>query len=97
MTLPVRIEPKARVDLVVAAEWYEEQDPDANLPLQLFEEFDSVVQLIAERPEAFPIFESDVRRAILSQFPYGIYYTVEPHAVVVLYFTSMAQEVGPDA
>ena len=95
VTLPVRIEPKARIDLVTVAEWYDAQDPDANLPLQLFEEFDSVVDLIRERPEAFPIFDGQVRRAILSQFPCGIYYTVEPDCVVVLYFISMAQEQGP--
>ena len=97
MTLPVRVEPQARIDLVTIAEWYDEQDPDANLPLQLFEEFDSVVSLICERPEAFPVFEGEVRRAILHQFPCGLYYTVERECIVVLYFISMAQEQGPGA
>jgi hypothetical protein len=95
VTLPVRIEPQARIDLVTIAEWYDEQDPDASLPLQLFEEFDSVVDLIRDRPEAFPVFEGQVRRAILHQFPCGIYYTVEPDSIVVLSFISMAQEQGP--
>jgi len=96
MTLRVRIQPEARIDLVTVAEWYDEQGPDANLPLQLFAEFDAVVDLIREQPTAFPIFEGEVRRAILSQFPYGIYYAVESDCVVVLYFMSMAQEEGPN-
>ena len=96
MALPVVISPQARIDLVVAAEWHDEQDPDANIPIDLFEEFDSVVALVGERPEAFPIFEGTVRRAILSRFPYGIYYTVEAAYVAVLYFIAMAQEEGPE-
>lgn len=96
MTLQVRIEPEARIDLVAVAEWYDEQDPGANLPLQLFAEFDTVIDLLREQPEAFPIFEANVRRAILRQFPYGIYYVIDADCVVVLYFASMAQEVGPD-
>jgi hypothetical protein len=34
---------------------------------------------------------------VLKQFPYGIYYTIEPERVVVLYFIAMAQEQGPDS
>ncbi|HEX7478869.1 MAG TPA: hypothetical protein VF331_13770 [Polyangiales bacterium] len=92
MVRPVLVSPQARIDLVVAAEWYHEQDPDANIPIQLFEEFDSVIAIIREQPEAFPLFEGPVRRAILTTFPYGIYYTVEPERITVLYFIAMAQE-----
>lgn len=92
MALPVVVSPQARLDLVEAAEWYDEQDPDANIPIRLFEEFDSMVALIGERPDAFPPFEGPARRAILTTFPYGIYYVVEPQRVAVLYFIAMAQE-----
>jgi hypothetical protein len=51
-----------------------------------------VIALIREQPEPFPLFESPVRRAILTTFPYGIYYTIEPERITVLYFIAMAQE-----
>ena len=84
----------AKLDLVAAAEWYEEREPDSLLPLELFAEFDDVVALIADNPHAFPRYRGDTRRAILRQFPYGVYYVVEPEQVVVLYFVAMAQERG---
>jgi plasmid stabilization system protein ParE len=96
MRLRVVIAPAAKADLVAAAEWYDEREPDSLLPLELFAEFDSVVDLIAETPEAFPRYNGDVRRAILRQFPYGLYYVVEADRVVVLYFIAMAQERGPE-
>jgi plasmid stabilization system protein ParE len=96
MRLRVVISPTAKVDLVAAAEWYEEREPDSLLPLELFAEFDSVVDLIAENPEAFPRYRGETRRAILRQFPYGLYYLVEADRIVVLYFIAMAQERGPE-
>jgi toxin ParE1/3/4 len=95
MALRVVIRTAARHDLVAAAEWYEEREPDSDLPLELFDEFDEVLALVAKHPEAFPLFEGPIRRAVLKQFPYGIYYTVEPEEIVVLYFIAMAQEEGP--
>jgi hypothetical protein len=96
MTTRVFVSPAARGDLAKAAEWYEQREPGSSIPLELFDEFDEMVSLIGERPEAFPRFDDDVRRAVLKQFPYGIYYTIEPDRVVVLYFIAMAQEQGPD-
>jgi toxin ParE1/3/4 len=92
----VVIFPEARIDLVTAAEWYEEREPDSLIPLELFAEFDVTVELIAEHPEAFPKFDGEVRRAILKQFPYGVYYSIEPDHIAVLYFVAMAQEQGPE-
>ena len=95
MALRIAVRTAARHDLVAAAEWYEEREADSALPLELFDEFDEILALVAEHPEAFPLFEGPIRRAVLKQFPYGIYYTVEPEQVVVLYFIAMAQEQEP--
>jgi hypothetical protein len=62
MRLRVVITPTAKVNLVTAAEWYEEREPDSLLPLELFAEFDSVVDLIAENPQAFPRYRSRAQR-----------------------------------
>ena len=91
----VVVSPTARVDLVEAAEWYESRDPDADIPVKLFAEFDATLALIQEHPEAFPLFDGEVRRAILSRYPYGLYYAVESTRIVVLYFKAMAQEEAP--
>jgi hypothetical protein len=96
MAARVVIFPETQVDLVAAAEWYEEREPDSLIPLELFAEFDDMLELIAEHPEAFPKFDGDVRRAILKQFPYGVYYSIEQDHIAVLYFVAMAQEEGPE-
>jgi hypothetical protein len=93
--LPIVIAHSARIDLVAAAEWYEEREPDSISPLELFEEFDETIALVVEHPEAFPKYDGEIRRAVLKRFPYGIYYVIEPDVIAVLYFIAMAQEEGP--
>ena len=97
MKLPVQVSAEARRDLVAAGEWCLEREPDSLLPLELFDEFDQMLGLIAEHPDAFPVYEGEIRRAILRQFPYGIYYVIDSECISVLFFVAMVQEQGPDS
>jgi plasmid stabilization system protein ParE len=95
MTLRSHVKPRAKADLLSAARWYDEQEPDLNLGLELLEEFTEALEVICENPLLFAPFEGSVRRALLKRFPYAIYYEPEPKRVVILAFMHMKQH--PDA
>lgn len=82
MSLPVVYRPRVGIDLAAAFDWYEEKR------LGLGEEFLSAIQstlrAIELRPEMFASVHSDVRRAVLSRFPFAVFYVLEAHRVVVL-------------
>jgi len=82
MTLPVVFRRRFQQDLGAGFDWYEEQC------LGLGEQFLSVVQstlkTIELYPELFISVHGDVRRAIVSRFPFAIFYLVEPRRIVVL-------------
>jgi plasmid stabilization system protein ParE len=63
---------EAAADLAHAFSWYETQREG------LGEEFRAAVQasvkIIEELPDAFPIAQTDVRRALVHRFPYAVYY-----------------------
>ena len=92
MALPAHIRPQATAQLYAASAWYQEQEPDQDLWLDIVAEFDEVVSLVSENPEMFIEWEGHVRRAVLKRFPFALYYLVEPERIVVLRFLAMAQE-----
>jgi plasmid stabilization system protein ParE len=94
MSLRSLIRPAAEAALYTAASWYQDEEPDVPLWLDLIDEFHQVVDLVCEHPESAPIYEGNVRRALLSRFPYAIYYVIESEQIVVLRFLAMKLELG---
>jgi plasmid stabilization system protein ParE len=43
-----------------------------------------VLDTIAANPERYPLVSDDVREALVSRFPYCVYYRVKPDRVVVI-------------
>ena len=82
MILPVVYRRRVQHDLGDAFDWYELQRP------LLGEEFLAAVQstlrAIEQYPELFEVVHGEVRRAIISRFPFAVFYTVEPRRIVVL-------------
>jgi plasmid stabilization system protein ParE len=72
----------ADLDYLQALGWYEERQPG------LGREFDAELQALFERikknPEHFPKETATVRKARMSRFNYGIYFTVERDEIGVL-------------
>lgn len=82
MTLPVVYRRRVQHDLEAAFDWYEEQR------IGLGEQFLSAVQSTFKSIESFPkmfvAVHGEVRRAIVSRFPFAVFFVVEPTRVVVL-------------
>lgn len=72
MKATIAIRPAAARDIAEAYDWYEAQEP--GLGGRFLNMIERSLKLIAERPEGWPTVVRDARRALVSRFPYSIYY-----------------------
>jgi plasmid stabilization system protein ParE len=79
---PVRFLSPAEWEMVQAARYYESKVP--RLGSEFLSEVQRVVQGIAIHPEAAPNVKGEIRRRILTRFPYAILYQVDPDEIVIL-------------
>lgn len=74
--------PHAETELVESAQYYEQQMD--GLGAEFLDEIDTAISTIQEAPTRWAIVESDVRRYILSRFPFAIYYRTLPDTLRIL-------------
>jgi toxin ParE1/3/4 len=82
MSLPVVLRKKARAEFDAAINWYERQQ--AGLGTEFAERVQDVLDRISATPELHATVYREVRKALVRQFPYAIYYRVRADRVVVL-------------
>src|SRR5947208_1469765 len=90
MALPAVFRRKVGRDLAGAYGWYE--DERAGLGAEFLGAVDACFDTIEKFPEMFARVHGEIRRAIVSRFPYAVYYRVEPERVVVLAVLHMARD-----
>lgn len=89
---PVRFLQPAEVEMIEAAMYYEEQAGElGNLFLSTLED---AVSNICANPKAWPIISRDIRKRIVSRFPYSILYRIDYRDIVIL--AIMHQRRRPD-
>ncbi len=81
MSLPLVFRRRVGQDLADAFAHYEEQY--GGLGERFLSAIDSTFDAVERYPEMFAKVHGDVRRAITAQFPYAVFYRVEPKRVVV--------------
>lgn len=94
MPITLVILPEAEAEARVAFEWYLERNPVA---AQRFEDaMDQAVELIVERPFAWPLEDADVdaRRFLLRRFPYSVVYRVVGETVTVVAIAHQSRRPG---
>jgi len=52
--------------------------------MRFLDELDVIFRRIEDNPRQFPRIDSNVRRALLRHFPYGVYFIDDSHALAVL-------------
>jgi len=82
MSRRLLLRPEARLDVEDAAFWYEDQRQ--GLGDRFTNELNTFLDRIAETPHQFPEVGDSVRRGLLHQFPYAVYFMLEEEKVVVL-------------
>ncbi len=82
MSRRVVFRPEAEDDVLEAREWYESRRP--GLGREFGHALDALVGRIAANPFLFQRAHSETRRAVLSRFPYAIYFRPTQDEIVVL-------------
>jgi plasmid stabilization system protein ParE len=82
VSLTLVLRPAAQAEFDEAAAWYEAKK--AGLGSDFVDEVQHILDTIVGQPDRYPIADGDVREALLSKFPYCIYYRVKPDRLVVL-------------
>ena len=73
---------QAEVDIDEALGWYETER--AGLGIKFIRNLNLLLERVQEQPFQFPLVEQDVRRGMVSRFPYGVFFTVDDDEVLVL-------------
>ena len=94
MSLPVDVHAEALDELDEAAAWYEARRP--GLGFEFAAEIERVIASISARPLAFAPWKAQdpVRRALVSRFPYAVFFDVEPERVVVMAIAHSSRRPG---
>ena len=82
MSYDVQVRRAAELDVAEAQVWYESRQ--SGLGAEFRSEIFRVFDRLAETPFIYQIVHRDVRRAIVSRFPYLIWYRVVGETVIVL-------------
>jgi len=70
------------VELIEAARFYERRL--STLGAQFLDAVDRAILIILEAPDRWNIVEANVRRHLMSRFPFAIYYRVFPDHIRIL-------------
>jgi plasmid stabilization system protein ParE len=82
MTQRFIVRPRAEDDIQAAFEWYESELP--GLGNDFLSSLRQRLQSIRDAPESCAKIYGEVRRAIVSRFPYVVFYISQPTRLVVL-------------
>ena len=86
----LRYTDRAKVDLEIAFNWYEEQRQ--GLGFEFLNCIEAVIKMIIHMPEMYAVQYADFRRAMVRRFPFSIFYTVEKNEIVVHAFFDNRQD-----
>jgi plasmid stabilization system protein ParE len=76
-----RFVPEAETELAEARIWYGLQRD--GLDVELMQRIDETLQRISNAPRRYPRVHRQLRRAIVKQFPFGIFYEVTTDEILV--------------
>jgi plasmid stabilization system protein ParE len=82
VTRAVVFRPQAEREALDVRRWYEARR--AGLGEEFGIEVDAVVARIVENPLLFPRVRGETRRAVLTRFPYALYFRLTAESIVVL-------------
>ena len=85
MSVPIVLRREAREEFDAAADWYNRQRPGAGRAFVI--RVNETLGRIATDPDLHPVVYQDVRRAMVTKFPYAILYRpMADHVLVIAIF-----------
>jgi plasmid stabilization system protein ParE len=82
MTRQFILRARAEHDIQSAFEWYESQR--AGLGAEFLDALRQRLEAVRANPESSPVLYRGIRRAVVSRFPYLIFYVARPDCIAVL-------------
>ena len=79
--MQIRFQPEAEAELAEARVWYGLQRD--GLDATLMRRIDETLQRIVEAPNTYPLVYRQLRRAVVRQFPFAIFYEPTPDEIRV--------------
>jgi hypothetical protein len=70
----IAFRPEARVEVLEAKAWYEQQAP--GLGFEFARTVEAAISAAARTPQAYPAIEGECRRVVLRRFPYSVIFLV---------------------
>jgi len=84
--------PEARAEYLEAPDWYDRARP--GLASEFAAEVERAIDRIVSFPHAWTRIDDDVRRCLLTRFPYGVLYAEVEGEIVLLAVMSLHREPG---
>lgn len=72
---------RARQDIALAFEWYEEQR--RGLGFEFLDCLESGIIHVSHFPKTYSVCHPPFRRFLIRRFPFSVYYTIEQESVIV--------------
>ena len=79
--MQIRFLPEAEAELAEARLWYALQRE--GLDVSLTQRIDETLQRISDAPGRFPVVYRQLRRAIVKQFPFAVFYEATDNEILV--------------
>lgn len=79
--MQIRFQPEAEIELAEARLWYALQREGLDTALVM--RVDQTLAAIAANPQSYPIVYRNLRRAVIRQFPFAIFYEPSESEIVV--------------
>ncbi len=76
------IKPQAESDMADAYNWYQQQQE--GLGSRFLASVETAIIRITDGSDRFPIIHKKVRRALIQEFPYSVYFLVESDQIYVV-------------
>ena len=90
MTYRLTVRRQAKEDIRAAARWYEPQGP--GLGRAFVRQVDVLLDRVRQNPLQYQVVYREVRRAIPSRFPYGLFYRIDGSDVLVFAVVHLHRE-----
>ncbi|MEZ4753212.1 MAG: type II toxin-antitoxin system RelE/ParE family toxin [Bdellovibrionota bacterium] len=82
MKFTIKLRKEAESEIRDAFEWYESHL--VGLGHEFLLSIDESLAILKSEPEIYPLVHSEIRRALLKKFPFGVFYTINAENIIVL-------------
>lgn len=84
--------PEAAEEFEAAVAWYEEREN--GLGIDFAAEVNAAIRRAVAMPEAWALLTENIRRVLVSRFPYGVLYAQQDDGLIVLAVMHLRREPG---